>query len=160
MADFEAVEARLRQILEPYRRELSVTTEGPGGMVLELPGFEGKPWGYVAGTKIGKSYVSFHLMSVYTDPELMASMSPALRKRMQGKSCFNFTKVDEPLMAELDVVAARGSPATRPWSRPPSPRTRSAADGTPTVSADAGGRRRTPVVLAGHSVTAYESRYW
>jgi hypothetical protein len=108
MADFQAVEARLRRILEPYRDQLSVTTEGPGGMVLELPGYEGKPWGYVAGTKIGRAYVSFHLMSVYTDPELMRSMSPELRRRMQGKSCFNFTKVDEPLMTELEAVAAKG----------------------------------------------------
>ncbi|HEX4896736.1 MAG TPA: hypothetical protein VFV53_00095 [Candidatus Limnocylindrales bacterium] len=108
MADFRAVEARLRRILEPYRDELSVTTEGPAGMVLELPGYEGKPWGYVAGTKIGKAYVSFYLMSVYTDPELLASMSPELRKRMQGKSCFNFTKVDEPLMTELEAVVAKG----------------------------------------------------
>ena len=108
MSDLEVVEGRLRQILEPYRDRLSVTTEGPGGMVMELPGYEGKPWGYVAGTRIGKRYVSFHLMSVYTDPELMASMSPELRKRMQGKSCFNFTKVDEPLMAELEAVARKG----------------------------------------------------
>ena len=108
MADFHAVEARLRRILDPYRDELSVTTEGPNGMILELPGYEGKPWGYVAGTKIGKSYVSFHLMSVYTDPELMASMSAGLRRRMQGKSCFNFTKVDEPLFAELEKVTAKG----------------------------------------------------
>jgi hypothetical protein len=108
MADFQAVEARLRRILEPYRGELSVTTEGPDGMVLELPGYEGKPWGYVAGTKIGKRYVSFHLMSVYTDPELMGSMSPELRGRMQGKSCFNFTKIDETLMTELESVARRG----------------------------------------------------
>jgi hypothetical protein len=108
VSDLEVVEGRLRQILEPYRDRLSVTTEGPGGMVMELPGYEGKPWGYVAGTRIGKRYVSFHLMSVYTDPELMASMSPELRKRMQGKSCFNFTKVDEPLMAELEAVARKG----------------------------------------------------
>jgi hypothetical protein len=108
MADFQAVEARLRQILEPYRDELSVTTEGPGGMVLEMPGYEGKPWGYVAGTRIGKSYVSFHLMSVYADPTLMESMSPELRKRMQGKSCFNFTKIDEPLFDELEAVARKG----------------------------------------------------
>ena len=108
VADFPAVEARLRQILEPYRDELSVTTEGPNGMVLELPGLEGKPWGYVAGTRIGRSYVSFHLMSVYTDPELMGSMSPELRKRMQGKSCFNFTRIDEPLFAELEALTAKG----------------------------------------------------
>jgi hypothetical protein len=108
MADFQAVEARLRSILEPYRDTLSVTKEGPAGMVLELPGYEGKPWGYVAGTQINKSYVSFHLMSVYTDPSLMAGMSPELRKRMQGKSCFNFTKIDEPLFEELESITAKG----------------------------------------------------
>lgn len=108
MADFHAVEARLRRILEPYRGTLSVTKEGPEGMVLEMPGYEGTPWGYVAGTRIGKTYVSFHLMSVFTDPELVGSMSPALRRRMQGKSCFNFTKIDEPLIAELEAFAAKG----------------------------------------------------
>lgn len=108
IADFQAVEARLREILEPYRGSLSVTREGADGMVLELPGYEGKPWGYVAGTKIGKAYVSFHLMSVYTDPALMESMSPELKKRMQGKSCFNFTKIDDALFKELEGITARG----------------------------------------------------
>ena len=40
-------------------------------------------------------------MSAYADPEVATSMSPELRRRMQGKSCFNFTHVDEPLFAEL-----------------------------------------------------------
>ena len=31
-------------------------------------------------------------------------MSDALRKRMQGKSCFNFTKVDDDLFHELDLL--------------------------------------------------------
>jgi hypothetical protein len=34
-------------------------------------------------------------------------MSPGLRKRMQGKSCFNFTKLDEELFAELAVLTER-----------------------------------------------------
>jgi len=108
MVDFQAVEARLRRILEPYRGQLTVTADGPAGMILEMPGFEGKPWGYVAGTRIGKSYVSFHLMSVYSDQELIGSMSPELKRRMQGKSCFNFTKIDEPLFTELESLTAKG----------------------------------------------------
>jgi len=39
-------------------------------------------------------------------PELMDSMSPELKRRMQGKSCFNFTKIDEPLFAELASLTA------------------------------------------------------
>ena len=99
--DFEVVDARLREILAPYRGELVATKDGPGGLVLEIPGLEGKPWGYVAGVRPGKRYVSFYLMPIYGMPELMASMSPELKRRMQGKSCFNFTKIDEPLFEEL-----------------------------------------------------------
>ncbi len=108
MAALGAVHDRLREILGPFREGLSVTRDGPEGMTLETPGLEGKPWGYVAGTRLGKSYVSFHLMSVYSAPALMASMSPELRHRMQGKSCFNFTEIDEPLFAELEALTARG----------------------------------------------------
>lgn len=35
-------------------------------------------------------------------------MSPALRRRLQGKSCFNFTTVDEPLFEELAQIAQAG----------------------------------------------------
>jgi len=106
--DFTAVDRRLRQILEPLRSRFSVTKDSPEGMTVEIPGLEGKPWGYVAGVRPGKSYVSFYLMSVYSSPKLMASMSPELRRRMQGKACFNFTKVEEPLFAELARVTKAG----------------------------------------------------
>lgn len=99
--DFDGVIARLRQILEPLRPRVSVTKDGPDGLAVEIPGLEGQPWGYVAGIRRGKRYVSYYLMSVYASPELAASMSPELRRRMQGKACFNFTKVDEPLFEEL-----------------------------------------------------------
>jgi hypothetical protein len=106
--DFAAVDRRLRQILEPLRSRLKVTKDEPAGMAVEIPGLEGKPWGYVAGVRPGKRYVSFYLMSVYASPELMASMSPELRRRMQGKACFNFTKIDEPLFAELGHLMEAG----------------------------------------------------
>jgi hypothetical protein len=107
-AEFDAVDRRLREILKPLRSRLVVTRDGPDGLALEIPGLEGKPYGYVAGIRRGKRYVSFYLMSVYAFPELLESMSPALRRRMQGKSCFNFTTVDEPLFAELTEVTRAG----------------------------------------------------
>ena len=106
--DFTAVDRRLRQILEPLRSRLAVTRDGPGGMAVEIPGLEGKPWGYVAGVRPGKRYVSFYLMPVYASPELTASLSPELRRRMQGKACFNFTKIDEPLFNELASLVQAG----------------------------------------------------
>ncbi len=54
--------------------------------------------------KIGSGKVSFHLMPVYTHPELLANISPELKKRMQGKSCFNFSKRDPALFKEFDEV--------------------------------------------------------
>jgi len=40
-------------------------------------------------------------MAVYIFPKLLKNISPELRKRMQGKSCFNFKNIDEKLFAEL-----------------------------------------------------------
>jgi len=106
--DFADVDRRLRQILEPLRSRFAVTKDSPEALAIEIPGLEGKPWGYIAGVRHGKTYVSFYLMSVYSSPELMATMSPELRRRMQGKACLNFTRVDEPLFAELARLTETG----------------------------------------------------
>ena len=45
-------------------------------------------------------------MALYTFPEMLKSVSPALRQRMQVKSCFNFTQIDEELFAELERLTA------------------------------------------------------
>jgi hypothetical protein len=113
VTDFDAVHARLREIILKNRGELAVTKDGPGGVAIEIPGLEGKPWGYVAGTRLGKSYVSYYLMPVYVSPELAATLSPELRKRMQGKACFNFKTVDEGLLAELETLTATTVPRYR-----------------------------------------------
>ena len=47
-------------------------------------------------------------MPVYMNPKLLNRMSPELKKRMQGKSCFNFAKVDKKLFAELRGITASG----------------------------------------------------
>ena len=106
-SQLEQVHERLKAILAPYRDRLHVASDGPGGMYLELPEYKGQPWGYVGGTRLGKRYVCYYLMGVYGDDALAASISPELRRRMQGKSCFNFTKVDEPLFRELEALTAR-----------------------------------------------------
>ncbi len=64
---------------------------------------------------IKKNYVSFHLMPVYVHPDLLEGISDGLRKRMQGKSCFNFKALDEDTLAEFG--ASYPNAASRPTSR-------------------------------------------
>jgi hypothetical protein len=63
---------------------------------------------FVGATRIQKSYVSFYWMPVYMYPEMLEGLSPMLRQRMQGKSCFNFKEVDEALLDELARLAEAG----------------------------------------------------
>jgi hypothetical protein len=109
-ADFDAVFARLRSLLVPYTRTLAARHDDPDYYYLETKDIlhRGRPV-FFAGVRKGKSYVSFHLMPVYAYPELLKSLSPALRKRMQGKACFNFTAVDEALFEELGQLIAKGA---------------------------------------------------
>lgn len=70
---------------------------------------ENYPDGLMFGSvNVGKRYVSYHLMGVAMAPELLEGMSPELRARMQGKTCFNFTKIDQALFDELSTITARG----------------------------------------------------
>jgi len=68
---------------------------------------------YFGSVAIKARYVSYHLMPVYVYPALLAPVSDGLRKRMQGKSCFNFRKPDDRLFAELAELTARGFDAYR-----------------------------------------------
>ena len=61
----------------------------------------------VASVRIGKAYVSFHLMGLSGNAKLLAGMSKELKTRMQGKTCFNFKVLDEAVLSELDQLTAR-----------------------------------------------------
>jgi hypothetical protein len=100
---------RLAALFAPYRPPLIAKNDAPGDLYLETPPSARYPAGlYFGAVKTGKRYVSFHLMPVYVHPDLLDGMTPELRKRMQGKSCFNFTRTDEALMAELERLTASG----------------------------------------------------
>ncbi len=47
-------------------------------------------------------------MPVYMYPALLDGASDELKRRMQGKSCFNFTSVDEALFDELAQLLEQG----------------------------------------------------
>jgi hypothetical protein len=107
--DLVGVFAALCELLSPYARGLTVQTDKPGHYYLEsrTPTYRNRPM-YFAGVRLGKNYVSYYLMSVYACQELLKTMSPELKKRMQGKACFNFSAVDPKLFAELDTLTRAG----------------------------------------------------
>ncbi|HZQ04958.1 MAG TPA: hypothetical protein VFD70_00145 [Anaerolineae bacterium] len=105
--DSDAVFERLKQIYEPYASTLTVKEDKPGNYVLVGTNKQNKEQ-WVGAVQTNKNYVSFHLMPIYACPDLLAGMSPELKKRMQGKSCFNFTTVQEPLMEELSTLTTVG----------------------------------------------------
>jgi hypothetical protein len=107
---FEEVYDALCAILKPYEKKLRRKDYAENFHYLEThePLYRGKPMCF-AGARLGKAYVSYYLMSVYMQPELVKGMSPELKKRMQGKCCFNFTKVDPKLFAELKALTKAGS---------------------------------------------------
>jgi hypothetical protein len=63
---------------------------------------------FFAGFHPRKGYVSYYLMPVYVFPDLLDNISDDLRKRMQGKSCFNFKVVDKTLFKELADLTKAG----------------------------------------------------
>ena len=111
--EFPHLFERFKTMLAPYVGRMHVSADTPTTYGVDMaPEPERDPSTWFAGTRLGKRYVSYYLMPVYVQPSLLDDVSPALRKRMQGKSCFNFAKVDEPLLAELDALTRRGYEAT------------------------------------------------
>jgi len=108
--EFHAVFEQLKRILVPYAKKLTVKADTPGNYYLDGPYSE--KWQkeiFFASAQIKKNYVSFYLMPVYMYPELLKEISPELKKHMQGKSCFNFKKVEPTLFEELAVLTKKGA---------------------------------------------------
>ena len=96
---------QLKKILRRYERRLTVTAYSAAGYSLDAafsPKYNKEI--FFGAVRIQKNYVSYYLMPVYVFPALLKDISPALKKRMQGKSCFNFTTIDETLLAELSEL--------------------------------------------------------
>jgi hypothetical protein len=107
---FPAVFEQLKAILKPYAKSLTVTADSSNGYSLDGPYSEKwkKPV-FFAATQIKKNYVSFYLMPVYMFPDMLNDISPELKKHMQGKSCFNFKKVEPELFKELAALTRKGA---------------------------------------------------
>ena len=103
-------EKHLQRGSKRHGKKLNVIVDKPGDFQVASPTRTdgvGRPL-YAAGVQMKKNYVSFHLMPIYAVPELQQGMSPELRKRMQGKSCFNFTSIEASHVKELAALTKKG----------------------------------------------------
>jgi hypothetical protein len=103
-ADLVAIEARLQRVLDPYRDRLELASiyNTPA---LRKPRANAHNW--FAFVKPASKHVGFYLLPMHTHPDLREGLSPALAKRLTGKSVFTFQGVDEALFAELEAVVTR-----------------------------------------------------
>jgi hypothetical protein len=113
-ADFEVAFAVLKPILGKYSKRLSVKADTPTEYTVvtkaasPFPQHKGQPM-YFGSVRVGKAYVSFHLVPLYMNPVLAKSISPTLKKRMQGKACFNFkTEPESDLIVDLKRLTEAG----------------------------------------------------
>jgi hypothetical protein len=107
---FSEVFNELKSIFKPYVKKMDVASDTNTSYMLNTRYImRNKQPLCFGGVRIGKNYVSFYLMSAYTCPELLKAMSPELKKRMQGKSCFNFKEVDKRLFSELKTLTKAGA---------------------------------------------------
>jgi hypothetical protein len=115
-ASFQEIFDALKPLFEEYAGRLAIQVDEPGQYYLETKsGIRQGQRLQFGGVKIGKAYVSFHLMPIYMNPALQKSISPDLKKRMQGKSCFNFTTLDPSHIAELKKLTKAGFEEFRAW---------------------------------------------
>jgi hypothetical protein len=99
-----AVEARLQQVLDPYRDRLELATIY-GNPALRRPGANAHEW--FAFVKPQSKHVGFYLLPIHQDEALRATIPPGLAKLLTGRSSFAFATVDEERLGELEGLVAR-----------------------------------------------------
>lgn len=113
-AKFAEVFSALRGNLERHVGKFTVKEDTATSYCLEggVHPTHKKPFP-IAWVAVGKAYVSFHHMGVYARPSLLEGVSKKLKARMQGKSCFNFSSVNQVLFTELEELTVRAFEAFR-----------------------------------------------
>ena len=111
---FKSTFALLKPVLGKHAKALTVKADTATEYTLvsqvpsPFPQHKGQPM-YFASVRVGKAYVSFHLLPLYMNSKLTKTISSGLKKRMQGKACFNFKLDPEPeLLSELGRLTQAG----------------------------------------------------
>jgi len=99
----------LRDLLLAYKADLEVAHDQDDHVYANCTSTDAKGKAQFFGAvKVSGRRHAFHFMPVYDFPDLLDAISPALKKRMQGKSCFNFDSLDPALLQELQMLIAQG----------------------------------------------------
>ncbi len=99
--EFEVAFSELKRVFAGHLSRLAVKKDTATEYSLNtlvpspFPQHKGQPM-WFASVRRGKAYVSYHLMPLYMNPPLLRTVSDSLKKRMQGKTCFNFKAAPEP----------------------------------------------------------------
>jgi len=107
--EFQQVFDALRKLITKHAKKLVVQADTPSNYSLytKVLAPNKKPM-FFAGVSVRKNSVNYYLMPVYTCPDLLNDVAPELKARMQGKSCFNFKKLDKALFAQLGRLTDAG----------------------------------------------------
>ena len=103
--EYEKIFILLKNILSKYSKKMNVREDNSKSYVLVGPyseKFKRDLW--FGAVLIKKNYVSYHLVPIYMYKNLSKEIPQSLKKRMQGKSCFNFNKIDERLFKQLELL--------------------------------------------------------
>ena len=110
--EFGVIFATLKAVLQRRAKSLDVQADSAevyslvGRVPSPFPQHKSNPM-WFGSVRMGKTYVSFHLMPLYMNPPLEKQIPPELKKRMQGKSCFNFKTAPAPeMLSQLDTLIA------------------------------------------------------
>lgn len=99
----------LRDLLLPYKADLLVVHDEDDHFYANCRNVDAKGKAQFFGAvKVSGRRHLFHFMPIYTFPDLLAGIGPALKKHMQGKSCFNFDAWDPALLHELQMLIEQG----------------------------------------------------
>lgn len=98
----------LKNLLTPHAKDFVIKRNEVDHYYLDTVKADGTPEMFAA-VQIKKNYVSLHLFPVYLEPSLLSDISDGLRKRMQGKSCFNFGPSHTVPTDELSSLIAKSA---------------------------------------------------
>lgn len=107
MSELVEVFQKLKEILKKYEPPFSHKIDTDAGYDLwsfravEMFGRK-YPEVYFGGIVLRGKYISLYNMAIYMNKKLTENLSPALKKKLSGKSCFHLTELNDSMISEIE----------------------------------------------------------